>query len=519
MKGWKLWLGLGICIVLAAAGLFGAYVWWLAEPHTVGIEGHTARVERGAFESRVRAAGYVEAPQKARLDFGRAGRVAEILVSEGEGVQAGQVLARLETEDSEFRVAKAEAALRLAQARLALLSAGPSEADLASATVAVEAAESDHDRIKARPLGAQIASAEAALKSAEATYNQLVAGPTSDQLAVAKAAIDRAEIVRQRAQAEYDKYAWKEGFGASPQAAALQQATIDYEQAEASYNLLASGSTGEALERARAQVASAHAQLEMIRAPGVGAELKQAEAQVARAKADLARMRDGPTTEELSIVESQVDQAQVGVEEAQSDLARASLRAPHDGVVLSVGVKPGQSVSPGAPVMTLGDLTQLQVRALVNELYISRIESGQTALVHLRTDPSRPLAGRVRAIVPAGHPVAGTVNYPVSIELQGTDGSAGSAIWPGMDAEVEIVTLKEENALLVPRGALKLDRGGWAIRVLRDGRPQDVSVEIGETQGRLVRVLSGVSEGDEILVGTDTLHTSTGDSRYLYFWY
>jgi len=508
VKSWMKWgAALVVTALMAAAGIYLAYTWWLAEPVlAIAPKLETARVRRGSMVVTVRAVGAVAAPSEVTLNFGIGGRLAELMVEEGDVIQAGDVLARLDTTDLELLVARAEATLDLSQAQLARSQVGATEAELASAEASLAAAQANYEEVRAGPLAAEQASAEAALKSAETSYRQLLVGPTEDEKTVARGNVEKAEIVLQAAQTEYDEFAWQLGFEASPQAAALHQATIDYQQALASYNMVLASPTSDQLDRAQAQIAQARAQLERVLAGRTGAALKSAVAQIAQAQAQVERLRNSPTPEDLAIAEAQVRQAQIGLEQARRQLDYATLSAPSSGTIMVLGANIGQSVSAATPMVVLADLSRPELKVGVNEMDVGEIQVGQSATVLLEAFPSQELKGRVSEIAPLPTAMAGVVNYPVTIELDGHDAAAK----PGMAAQAEIIISERANALLVPRAGLRPRGAEWVVWVQRDGRVVGVEVEIGHKQRRAVEVFGNLTEGEEVVIGTAASSTGQG---------
>lgn len=509
MKNWRMWLGFGAAVLLAAAGIAAAYVWWLADPVAAAVGGPAATIERGSLVVAVRALGSVAVPDRQTLTFGIGGSVSQVAVTEGSVVRAGDVVARLDPIEMELRVAQAQAAVTQSRANLQRVRAGPSAAEVIAASAALAAAEAKYDQVRAGPLAADVASAEAALRSAQAAYDQLVAGPSPDQLAVLKANVDRAQIALRQAQANYDRFAWREGYGASPQAAALEQATVDYEQALAAYNVAAAGATSDQLQRARAQVASARAQLERVRAVGATDEQMAALSQVTRARAELERLENSPTPEDLAIAQAQAEQAEIALEQARRQLEQATLRAPTGGTILSIHANVGQAVTAASPIVVLADLSRQRVQVAVHESNVGSIQVNQPATVRVDALPDQTLHGQVSEIAPVATVVGGLVVYAVTIDL---DSSVPSAR-PGMVAEAEIETTRHEDVLLIPKGALRLREGRWTARVLRDGRVEEVAIEIGERQGRMVRVVAGLAAGERVLLNTSPLDVGWEGSR------
>jgi len=133
----------------------------------------------------------------------------------------------------------------------------------------------------------------------------------------------------------------------------------------------------------------------------------------------------------------------------------------------------------------------------------------QPAIVRVDALPDQALRGRVREIAPVATVIGGLVVYDVTIDLD----TAVPSARPGMVAEAEIEVARHEDALLIPKGALRLKAGRWTARAVRDGRVEEVAVEIGERQGRMVRVVSGLSAGERVLLNTSPLDAGWQGSR------
>jgi len=501
VKNWKLWAALGLAVLLAAAGIAGAYVWWLADPVSPLRDAPLVAVEKGSLTVAVQAYGNVISANQTTLTFGTGGRVQEVLVSQGDVVRKGDILARLETTDAALGVSRAEAALALSRAELARIQVKPTDVEVEAAQAALDAAEARYERVKSGPMAAEIASAEAVLASAEASYAELLKGPTEEERAVLKANVEKAEATRNLAQQAYDRIAWRPGAGATPQGQALQQATIDYEQALASYNLAVAGPSADQIQRAQAQIAQARAQLEKVRTAGADDELKSAAAAVVRARAELDKLRNGPTPEDLAIAQAQVEQAQLTLQQANGQLASANLMAPTDGTVIAVLANAGQTVAATAPIIAVMDLNNLEMEAHVHETYIGQVQAGQRALVELEALPGRVYEGQVSQVGPLPSTGGGIVSYPVTIALSKMDPSAK----PGMIARASIIVAQKEDAILVTKGALQMRDGLWMARVNRGGQLVDVEVELGARQGRMVEILQGLSVGEQVAMNTAPL--------------
>ncbi|MDH7489543.1 MAG: efflux RND transporter periplasmic adaptor subunit [Anaerolineae bacterium] len=408
----------------------------------------TVTVTRGALTQVVNATGNVAPAKRSTLSFELSGRVAEVLVHEGDTVQKGQPLVRLDAADLELALRSAEASLRAAQAR--------------------------YDQAKAGPSAEDIAAAEASLASAIASYEKLKKGPTADEVAIAKANVERAEAVLKQAQAAYDRIAWRGDAAASPQALQLQQAMIDYQTALANYRLATAGPTESAL--------------------------KAAEAQIAQARANLARLKRTPTPEDLTIAQSQVDSAQVAVEQARRRLDAATLRAPFDGVVEKISVEAGQLVAAGTPAVIIADTSAFHIMVAVDEMDVALVREGQTARISLDAIPDTPIQGHVERIGLAGSQVTGVVTYDVRIAVDPTN----APLRTGMSATIDIVVAEKPDALVLPNRAIRTDEktGQRYVQVLRNGQVERVYIKPGIRDERYTEILEGPAEGETVVITT-----------------
>lgn len=220
-------LGVGVMACVAVAG------WLLYEPAPAGPSGGQrgfvlpvtlAEVQRGDVHPVASLTGTVRAPRRARLGFEVAGVVSELLVREAERVEAGQVLARLDSSDQDLTVAAREADVAVAQRELAKAEAGPRieekrrlAAELRRAEAEAELARLEVERGKAllaREVFSQadldrlvstLAASEARVAAAKEQLAEARAGTRPEDLAIARAALARAEAALRIARREQAK--------------------------------------------------------------------------------------------------------------------------------------------------------------------------------------------------------------------------------------------------------------------------------------------------------------------------
>src|SRR4051812_47513287 len=255
--------------------------------------------------------------------------------------------------------------------------------------------------------------------------------------------------------------------------------------------------------------------------------LAQAQADLDVAKAKLAnstsqKQRSDELFKTRSITEQEHEQAlldyadaragvvrsQVAVDNSRIQLEDTDVRAPITGTIIEKDTERGQviasatsNVSGGTTLMKMADLGLVQVRTLIDETDIGKIQPGQRATVTVDAFPNRPFPGTVLKIEPQAQTEQNVTMFPVSVRIDNTDG----LLRPGMNAEVEVHVGRRDSVLAVPNASLRPQGDvGSAARVLglspggvqnqlaaasptsRDsavGRPRD-SVQAGDAQGR-----------------------------------
>jgi len=398
----------------------------------------------------VSAEAFVVPVQKANLAFETGGRVTEIAVEEGDAIDAGQVIARVDDTSQQAALLQAQAglvnaqaAVAQAEATLADVESGATAEEIAQAQAALAQAEAALAQAIAGPTSEDIAQAEAAVATARANYNKVVAGARDEDLKAASARLLQSEANVRLAQADYDKYVYGEPDVAEPFGIALQQATLDYEAAQAEYEKLVNGATNEDIAIAQAGVNEAQAGLNKAKAGSTPEQIAQAQAEVARAQAALEQVLAGATDEQIAIAQAGVQAAEAGIEtanagitSAETELAKTELTTPFAGTVSSVNIELGEMVSPGAPVVSVGDTSKWQIETDdLTEIDVVNVEPGAKVSISVDALPGEEFEGTVVRIKPQSETKAGDVTYTVLIDI--TSGDTSKLRW-GMTTFVDI---------------------------------------------------------------------------------
>lgn len=297
---------------------------------------------------RIRVSGNIEITD-VEVSFKIPGRLEKRLVSEGEMVTAGQVVARLDSRDLAQEIAQRHAQVGVAQATLTELKTGSRPEEIAQAEAVLERAQADGARTKKE------------FERQKRLYER--------------------EVISTR---EYD----------------LAKTTLD-----------------------------------------------GTEARIREAQEILTLVRKGPRQEKI-------DQAKAGLEQVRQALALAETRmsysvlvSPLSGIVLSENIEPGEFVSPGTPIITLGDLSRVYLRAYINETDLGRVKVGQKVRVITDTFPGQAYEGKITFIASQAEFTPKNVQtqkervklvYRIKVDIP----NPKMELKPGMPADAEIVLTK-----------------------------------------------------------------------------
>ncbi len=324
----------------------------------------------------------------------------------------------------------------------------------------------------------------------------------------------------------------------------VRKVLVDYNAPVKTGDVLAELDT----DKLKATVESSRARLAAAKA-----KVKDAEATVTEKQRELARKttlsgKQVVSEQDLDLAQSAYDRAlaaqasakaDVGVAEAdlklnETNLSKASITSPIDGIVLKRGVDPGQTVAVSlqAPVLfsIARDLKQMELQVDVDEADVGKVKVGQKAMFAVDAFPERKFPASIRDLRFASETVQGVVTYKALLTVD----NAEMLLRPGMTATAEIRVTELDDVLMVPNAALRYTppsdastgAGGGVLRslmpgpprfrapstreqtgptrtlwVLRDGLPAAVSVEIGASDGRQTQIVKGdLAAGKAVIV-------------------
>ncbi|MFC1889915.1 efflux RND transporter periplasmic adaptor subunit [Thermodesulfobacteriota bacterium] len=179
---------------------------------------------------------------------------------------------------------------------------------------------------------------------------------------------------------------------------------------------------------------------------------------------------------------------------SEKKLMDTSIRAPLDGVISERHVKVGDLVTTTKKLFQIVDMGSLQAVVHVPERDYNRVRAGQPAEISVDSIPNRTFSGSVARINPVIDPDSGTMKVTVDI------GEESPLLKPGLFIRVRIVTDTHEDALLVPKEAVVLEKASSKIFVVSGGSAQERVIETGYENYLWVEVVGGLKEGEDVVV-------------------
>jgi RND family efflux transporter MFP subunit len=274
-----------------------------------------------------------------------------------------------------------------------------------------------------------------------------------------------------------------------------------------------------AISQAQANVASADASIMEVRADRDQLRRDASRLRDIRASSptlispqdlEVAASRAAQSEARLNAAEARKRAAEAALRVAQANNDNTIIRAPFTGTVLRKDAEVGEVVAPSVgggltrgAVVTMADLTTLEVEVDVNEAYIGRVRKGWPARITLDAYPDTSFRGAVRQVVPTADRQRATVQVKVSIE------DRDPRILPEMGTKVDFLQPDSARvatagaarpAIRVPAATVKTDAGASVVWIVRDGRLVRRPVQTGPVSAGFLEIRSGLNGGEQLLV-------------------
>jgi RND family efflux transporter MFP subunit len=530
---------------IVLVGLVGWYVWRKTHPADKVGPLMMGTVAKGDLLETVSATGSVEAQTGAQIRIGSqvTGRIKHLYADVGSKVKAGQIVAELDLPDVAAAVSQAQSAESESNSKVtqsgqsAVLGKSQTYDALAAQRQAVNAANETVKTAQAnyklqsvqtptdiRKAVAAREEAIAAQATAQATYDQTVAGANLN-IAASQEAVDQAQATLVLNKATYGRQqelgrqgmvaamvvdqaiqAWhvsESVLRAAQQQLDLTKQKVDADLKTANAALL---QAKKAVDSAVAVVDAANAEIFTTRARAADVKNAAAAAKEAQANLQLAigNLETNAVNQQTVVQSAEAKkQAQDQVTINQAQFEKTILRTPISGTVLSLTSQQGETVAAGLAAPTLivvTDLSRLEVEAYVDETDIGKVQIGQTATVTVDAFPGKTFTGKVTKSSSGSTIQEGVITYDVSVSIN----DPTLQLRPDMTANITIQTGHVTDTLLIPAVAIQQTVKGSFVKVAKKVNGQTeitlVPVKTGGTDGVSVQIVSGLTEGEQIVL-------------------
>ncbi|KZL50869.1 efflux transporter periplasmic adaptor subunit [Nodularia spumigena CENA596] len=420
----------------------------------------TVPVESQNVTLRISASGKVVPVQSVNISPKNPGVLTQLYVEQGDRVEQGQVLARMDVGDIRAQILQNRANLAQAQAQL------------------------DQARAGSRPQ--EIEQAKARLAQAQAQLNQARAGNRSQEIAQAQAQVNSAQAQVTLTQSRVNRYRQLTQQGATSQDQLEQFISED--------------------KRAKASLEEAQKRLSLLEVGSRNEEITAREAAVTEARAALVLLQNGSRPEEIAQRQAAVKAAEAQIQAAEVRLKDTVIRAPLSGIVTQKYANVGAFVTPTTSASTSASATSssivavargLEVLAQVPEVDIGRIQQGQQVEIVADAYPDQVFKGNVRLIAPEAVVEQGVTSFQVRVALDtGTE-----QLRSGLNVDLTFLGDRLSDALVLPTVAIVTEQGKTGVLVTdAKNKPQFREVTIGAQIADQTQILQGVEQGDRVFI-------------------
>jgi len=219
------------------------------------------------------------------------------------------------------------------------------------------------------------------------------------------------------------------------------------------------------------------------------------------------RAQIGVDTAKLKQAKAQVMQSQASLKQLEEQLSYTTITAPMDGVILSRDVEIGDAVSSilvlgstATLVMTEGDIGQVYVQGKVDEADIAHVYLGQPARIKVESFRDRVFNGKVTKIAPLGVEKDNVTTFEVRVSIDNSRGELKA----NMTANAEILLDEHKGVLIVPENSVSYDNQKNASVQIPDPKQKEgtrkISVKTGLSNGSVTEILSGLKEGEKVIL-------------------
>lgn len=483
-------------------------------------QAETAVVNRGSLQDSILINGTVRAAQNVELAVERGGRVTSVGAQVGDRVAVGTMLVSTNAGNASAALARAEASLSRELTELEALTGSARNEELLIARGNVESALAEEVAARAdlaRRIEDSYITADDAIRN---TVDRHLEGSIFSPRVVFP--VSRADLRERlednRREIEYTLLEYKDSVQMLDEmtisSATLNQYASYVQQISAYVNDMAAAVNGlQASDQYPAltingwkeDLAQARTSLTTTQRNLTDAErrIRTAQAGVRNARQELQIKETGGSDTDVRAQEAAVAQARADVAQARADVSDTMIRAPFSGIITRVDVEVGETIAANQRVISIISEGALEIEANIPEVTVSRVTVGDEAIITLDAYGSgETFKAVVSSIDLSGTEIDGVQSYATRLQFTNAD----ERIKVGMTANVQIITDIRTNVLSVPKPAVTNKDGMFYVKRVTDIEKkvgqnyEEVPVEVGLSTDVGVEVISGLREGDIVIV-------------------
>lgn len=255
------------------------------------------------------------------------------------------------------------------------------------------------------------------------------------------------------------------------------------------------------LEQAKAGLANSQAQAEQARLNYENAENDYKRFQELFKSGAISQQQMEQITLKRDIAKSQYESAQgAGLDAAQAtinainlNLAKTDIKSPIDGILVTLNVSVGDTISPGIPLATIVAIDQLALTGNLSESHINYVKVGNSAEVSVDSIPNRTFTGKISYICPTSIPTGQF--FPVKVAIDNPEG----ILKAGMTATAKI-TVNNPSVIVIPNSALLRQDDKDYVMVVKEGKAVKTAVRTGLKNEESTVIIQGLHAGERIVI-------------------
>ncbi|MEK9185305.1 MAG: efflux RND transporter periplasmic adaptor subunit [Patescibacteria group bacterium] len=476
-------------------------------------------VAKGTITQEVSVTGKIKPVSSVTLAFERSGRIISVGASVGDKINAGKVLASIDTSELYAQILQAQADLQAQKAKLRELENGSRPEEISISEAQFESAKTSLENARRGVIDAlnnAYTSADDSVRNKADKFfsNSRGLAPTLN-LTTYEPQL-KTDIENLRPLIESNFSAWKTYLNT------LNMNKDLYEYTENSFpylnaiknmldkmalvvNSMSVDSYKTDISSARTEISSAITNIYTARE-----KLNTSESNYVLAQKNLDLKKAGYLPEQISAQESQVNRADANAQLIQAQISKSSVVAPISGIITKQDAKVGEIASAFSPIISIMSESAMEIEANIPEVDMAKISIGNSTKITLDAIQNETFSGKVTYIDPAETIIDGVVNFKIKAVMEAQDPRVKS----GLTANLDIATLSKNDALVLPQYAIIENDSGTFVKraIVKPGssalanitssnvKTEEIPVKLGlSSADGMVEILSGLSEGDQIL--------------------